>query len=261
MRGLSTIALLVFACARVFAQADDSVAFEAASIKLFAEGTPIQMIGCQGGPGSGDPGRINCSCVSLKMLLAQAYKLKSQEIFGPGWMDSAHFDITAKLPAGATRQQVPLMYRNLLAERFKVVLHRETRPIPVYSLTVAKGGLKIREAVPAPAATQNSAPAGPPKVGDDGFPILRPAMYAGGAIILFRQGRARLQGGSVLLSQLAESLSNQLDRVVIDETGLTGKYDIRLDWTPDASEPGGHPGRKRAPRNPTCSWRPNSNSA
>src|ERR1022692_1430848 len=244
MRPFATIALFALTCGRAFAQADDAgIVFEAVSIKPFAEGTTITMSGCMGGPGSDDPGRINCEYTTLRMLLTRAYQVKSQEIFGPGWLDSAHFNIIAKLPQGATKERVAMMFRNLLAERFKLALHHETRALPTYSLTVAKGGLKIKESAQAPAAASDDAqPAGGrPPIGKDGFPILRPSAFAGGPITLYRQGRTRLQASNTKLATLAEALSRQLDRVVIDETGLAGKYEITLNWTPEATEPGGRP--------------------
>jgi uncharacterized protein (TIGR03435 family) len=228
-------------------------AFEAVSIKPFPEGAVIIMSGCDGGPGTDHPGRINCEYTTPKMLLMMAYTAKSSEILGPGWLDSGHFNIDAKLPQGATKEQVPAMFRNLLAERFKLALHHETRLLPAYALTVAKGGLKIKESAPAPAATDDAQPAGgsppggpppsgPPPTGEDGFPILRPAVIANGPIILYRQGRGRLQGGNTTLAVLAEKLSGQVGQVVIDETGLNGKYDMTLNWTLDAAEIGGTAG-------------------
>jgi uncharacterized protein (TIGR03435 family) len=219
------------------AQTNDNPAFEAASIKPFPEGAMIQFSGCMGGPGSQDPGRINCQYVTLKQLLAQAYQVKAQEIFGPPLLDGPHFNITATLPAGATRDRLRAMYRNLLAERFQVVLHRENRPIPGFALTVGKAGLKIEESQPAAAAAEEPA-AGPPPTGKDGFPILRRSAIAGSPIILYRQGRARLQGVGVTMAQLADTLSHQLDRVVVDETGATARFDVTIDWTPEANEPG-----------------------
>lgn len=242
MRLLPALSAVVLAGGVALAQQDDStVAFEAASIKPFQQGQPIQFSGCQGGPGGGDPARIDCQYVTLKMLVMRAYKLKAQEVFGPNWMEDQHFNIMAKVPAGTKPEQVTLMFRNLLAERFKVVAHRERRPLAVYALTVSKNGLKIHESVPAPRGAEDPAPAGPPPKGDDGFPIIRPSVYAHGPLILYRQGKARLLAGNTTLAQLAETLSSQLDRVVIDETGLAGKYDMRLDWTPEASQPGGRP--------------------
>jgi len=214
--------------------------FEAVSVKPFPEGAVIVMSGCLGGPGSDDPGRINCEYTTLRMLLAMAYEVKSSEIFGPTLLDSAHFNIVAKLPKGATRVQVPAMFRNLLAERFKLAAHHENRAMPAYSLTVAERGLKIKESAPAPAPTDDAHPAaGPPPIGEDGFPILRPSVIASGPIVLYRQGRARLQAGNTTLDKLADSLSRELDRRVTDETGLVGRYDITLNWTPEPAAPGG----------------------
>jgi uncharacterized protein (TIGR03435 family) len=223
------------------AQTGSDPTFEAASIKPFPIGTPVQMSGCQGGPGGGDPGRIDCQYVTLKMLIMRAYKVKAQEVFGPAWIDLDHFNINAKVPAGATSAQVPGMFRSFLAERFKLEAHTETRPISAWVVTVAKGGLKIKEASQAPAPDDNSQPGGKLPIGEDGFPVLRPASYRGGLITLFRNGRARMQGSGVTLSQLAESLSGQLDRIVADETELTGKFDILLNWTPERTEIGARP--------------------
>jgi uncharacterized protein (TIGR03435 family) len=217
---------------------NDKVAFEAATIKPFPEGTIIRFSGCMGGPGSGDPGRINCEYVTLKQLLTQAYQVKAQEIFGPAWMDDAHFNVTGTLPAGANREQERAMLRNLLIERFQVVLHRENRAISGFALTVAKGGLKMSESDPTVSATDEPQANGPLPTGSDGFPILRKSVITGAPMILYRQGRARLQGLRVATGQLADSLSHQLDRIVVDETGLTGEYDITVNWTPEANEPG-----------------------
>src|SRR5579863_4869306 len=196
MRLFAAIAFFSLATGRVFCQADDTTAaFEAASIKPFPEGALIRISGCQGGPGSRDPGRVECEYTTLKMLVMQAYHVKSQEVFGPAWLEEAHFNVSAKVPAGATREQVSMMFRNLLAERFQMVLHKEKRLLPVYALAVAKGGLKIKESGP-PGPPEEAPPAGPPRTGDDGFPILRPSVYAGGPIILYRQGKARLLAGN-----------------------------------------------------------------
>jgi uncharacterized protein (TIGR03435 family) len=118
------------------------------------------------------------------------------------------------------------------------VLHHETRPLPAYALTVAKSGLKMKEGAPLP-ADQEPPPTGGPKNGPDGFPILRPSQYQGGAITLFRQGKARMLGGNITMASLAQTLSGQMDRIVADETGLTGKYDLVLNWAAESTEMGG----------------------
>ncbi len=237
--------LLMLIGAPVLAQTGDSaMVFEAASVKPFVEGTLVDYSGCAGGPDSDDPGQVICKYATLRMMLTKAYGVKTPEIFGPSWIDNDRFEVIAKVPHGATREQIPAMYRNMLAERFRLAVHHETRPLPGYALTIAKGGLKIKESQPPSAnpPAEDPPPAnGKLPVDEDGFPILRPSVIAQGPMILFRNGRARLLAGNTTMARLAQSLSGQLNQVVVDETGLTGKYDMTLNWTPDQTEPGGRP--------------------
>ena len=101
----------------------------------------------RGGPGSPDPGQITYSNVSLKNGSDDAYEVKGYQITGPKWLDSERFDIVAKIPKGATKEQFQMMLQNLLAERFKLTLHRETKELPIYALVVGKGGPKMKETV------------------------------------------------------------------------------------------------------------------
>ncbi len=228
MRAACICFALSLACAQ-------SPSFEAVSLKPFPEGAPIQYSGCMGGPGSDDPGRIQCEYVTLKVFLQRAYKLRPSEILGPSWLDGTHFNIQAKLPAGATKEQVPAMFAALLTERFHVESHRETRPLTAYALTVAKNGPKLSTAAPPPPDAPK-----PIRQGEDGFPILPHSSIASGPIILYRQGRARLMAAGCTTAKLADSLANQLDSTVTDETALAGSYDITLTWTPAADERGGN---------------------
>ena len=84
--------------------------------------------------------------VSLAQILQRAYDVKSYQISGPDWMSSARFDVSAKVPAGATKAQSNVMLQNLLADRFKLVLHHSTKESSIYVLLVAKGGPKLKEA-------------------------------------------------------------------------------------------------------------------
>jgi uncharacterized protein (TIGR03435 family) len=176
------------------------------------------------------------------MLLMRAYQAKAQEIIGPSWLDGAYFNIDATVPRGATREDVPIMFRNLLAERFKVVTHRESRLLPGYAITVGKGNIKAAlasAAADAPGAAD--AAGGKLSIGTDGFPILPRSALAAGPMILFSHGRARLQASGATMAQLAEALTRQLGRVVVDETGLGGKYEMTLYWAPGEDEPGARP--------------------
>ena len=177
-------------------------------------------------------------------MLMQAYGVKNQEIFGPGWLDSVHYDLLAKVPAGATRVQVREMYRNLLADRFKVALHHENRMMTGYALTVAKAGPKLKAYDPADASKPDDpAPSGGKlPIGEDGFQVLRRSSMSRGLITLFRNGRGENAGRQRQACQPGgNAVAAQLDQVVTEETGLTGSYDIAFVWTPDPTQIGGRP--------------------
>jgi uncharacterized protein (TIGR03435 family) len=144
------------------------------------------------------------------------------------------YDIIAKVPAGATRNQVHRMWQNLLAERFKLVVHRETKEAPVYLLVVAKGGLKAKESADQPDrdAGEPAIPQGPPKLDDEGFPVVP----AGGSLVYYRDNTAHFVASQCSMERLANWLERRLSadtkvpRPVVDATGLTGKYDFKLMW-------------------------------
>jgi uncharacterized protein (TIGR03435 family) len=99
----------------------------------------------QGGPGTPDPGQITYKDIALSTLITEAYGVRSDQVSGPGWPYTQCFDIIAKVPEGATPEQCKLMLQNLLAERFNLQFHHESRILPVYALTVAKSGLKMKD--------------------------------------------------------------------------------------------------------------------
>ena len=116
-------------------------AFEVASVKPAPPPADPDELRVQIG---GDPGMIDYENVSLKMMIARAYEMKEFQISGPDWLETARFDILAKVPPNAPKGQTPLMLQNLLAERFKLKVHREQKVMPVYAMVVAKGGLKVK---------------------------------------------------------------------------------------------------------------------
>lgn len=79
-----------------------------------------------------------------------AYGVKNYQISGPPWLDTERFSIVAKAPPGAAKEQVLVMWQNLLAQRFQLKLHRETNDIPIYELVVGKNGPKLKESAPDP---------------------------------------------------------------------------------------------------------------
>jgi uncharacterized protein (TIGR03435 family) len=184
-----------------------------------------------GGPGTKDPGRIRYSNLSLKWLLVTAYGVNDFQIEGPAWMETERFEIDATMPADTTKEQLLEMLRNLLAERFKIAMHRETKDAPAYTLVVVKTGLKMVVALPAATLPEGgpSAAASPREFerDRDGFPQLPP----GGPPNLLQfvvANRARLQGRLQTMDDLTARLAYLLGHPVANGTGLTGKYDFTL---------------------------------
>jgi uncharacterized protein (TIGR03435 family) len=225
--------------------ADKALTFDAASVKPATLPAPdgrgrVTMAGPSGGPGTNDPGRIRYPYMSLKNLLMNAYDVKSFQIQGPAWLDTERFDVNATMPPETTREQFRVMLQNLLAERFKLTLHRETRELPMYSLAVAKNGPKLKQSEPVSPARESAdaAPPSPlgmqPKIGPDGFPVFQlPAGGRGGLFMMMMPGRARLVGQQQTMLDLANRLTTQLSRPVSDATGLTAKYDFTLTFSPE----------------------------
>lgn len=209
--------------------------FEVVSVKPSptADGRP-RFAGRRGGPGTSDPGRWVAENMTLASLVAAAYHLRRYEYSGPAWTEEARFDITAKVPQGATREQIPLMLASLLAQRFHLRFHFDDRTVEGYALVVGKNGPKLDPSVEEP---QVEVPkmSGPPVVGKDGYPELPPGRFSTSAML--PNGRMRARQHNYTMSQFATFLTNETGRPVTDATGLEGKYDITLKWTIAALRP------------------------
>ncbi|HUI57010.1 MAG TPA: TIGR03435 family protein [Bryobacteraceae bacterium] len=253
LRSAVSAILIAIASSVVFGQtAPDAPAFEVASVKPSTKGTSV-------GPGGGvmiqrrlggDPGRVDYTNVTLKIVIARAYGVKDFQISGPEWLDSEGYDIVAKVPEGVPTSMVPAMLQRLLAERFHLAAHKETKTLPVYALTVAKGGPKLKEIDPAIVASYNTDSAGrggqegapPPPPPPDaprigmrgGVPVVASPGRPGGIAVAMGPAGITLRG-QITLAALTNSLSNFMDHPVLDQTGLTGTYDIELIWMPDES--------------------------
>jgi uncharacterized protein (TIGR03435 family) len=180
-----------------------------------------------------DGQRINCVSLNLKDYISTAYKLKIYQVQGPDWL-SERYDINAKIPAGATQDQLPDMLKALLADRFKMKSHPDTKDFPVYALVVAKGGLKMKES-----------PVDPNDLGDPGEKPKGPATNVsgqggrGGVHIDYGHGSFFTMADNKFIARkfpmanFVEVLARFEDRPVVDLTGLTGSYDFDLDFTPE----------------------------
>jgi uncharacterized protein (TIGR03435 family) len=212
-----------------------SQTFEVASVKPAHPLAGTARFSMSGGPGTGDPGRISFTNIMLKRVLLSAYDIKPWQISGPDWLDYLRFDITARIPEGATRAQFQVMLRNLLVDRFRMAVHRETREVSIYALVVAKNGPKLKLAAN---DSETAAPTPDEQLaimkreeGSDGFPAL--SLGASGLVIETRNGRGRVTARRTVLSKFADLLAGQLGRPVIDRTGLSGTYDFVLYFAPE----------------------------
>ncbi len=162
--------------------------------------------------------------VSAKRLIEWAYDIKDFQISGgPGWMGSDLYDISAKPENSGNAGKANLMLQSLLAERFQLAIRRETKEMPVYALVVARNGPKFKDAKESDPNIVDLSKR-PDLAGRGGRPRFR----------IIRRGRLTVQGGDMRL--LASDLSNFLGRTVVDKTGLTGTYDLKLEWQPDENQ-------------------------
>jgi uncharacterized protein (TIGR03435 family) len=158
-----------------------------------------------------DDDRFSAANITLLALMQWAYHMPEKQILdGPSWLDSTRFDIQAKSDIGEqiknlnSDQEIDLkrrMVQALFEDRFHLKVHQETRILPAYDLILAKGGSKLE------ASKSNGTGAG--------------------------TGRGHFNGEGLTTTIIAEHLSKITDRIVVDKTGLTGRYDLKLQWTPD----------------------------
>lgn len=216
-RMLSSAGLALFASVLALGQTGEPpLKFEVASVKPAAPMTPGRMApALSGGPGTGDPTRYTARNRTVKSLLMEAYEMWSYQISGPREIEDGQFDIVAKVPAGATREQFQAMLRNLLEERFQLKLHHENKQVPVYILVVGAKGPKLQK------TRYDLAGAG-------GNPAPRPMLALGRAVF-----------PASPVSAMMGLLTAELGRPVLDETGLKERYDITLVYTPMSYKPSG----------------------
>lgn len=202
-----------------FGQSNTAPEFEVASVKpsklagLLENHTPTLNV---------EPGRdIHFENIQLRDLIMLAYGVGIRQISAPLWMvdpagernESPRFDIIAKVPAAATKEQIPLMLQRLLADRFNLQLHRERKEIQTFALEVAKGGPKLQE----------SAPSDRREPGCSRSMRTQPEL-----IIIADCHRMTMPDLAQQLATLSPSYFRE--GPIIDKTGIAGMYDIHLEW-------------------------------
>ena len=211
----------------------DSATFEVATVKLNKSGD--NRIGIGFAPG----GRFRATNVPLRELIAAAYG-ESQPLAafqitgGPKWIETDRFDVVGKAPGDpqpGPNGPPPVMFammRNLLADRFKLTAHRETKEFPIYALVPARADGKLGPQL-RPASTDCAALMAATRA-RGGPPPQAPGERMPCGMRLFP---GNLSGGGTSMAQLANVLARFVNRTVVDRTGLTGNYDVDLQWTPD----------------------------
>jgi uncharacterized protein (TIGR03435 family) len=196
-KGLLLAAGFLLQAAWVFGQAAPAPSFEAASVKPSKDG-----------PDSGSgitttKGRISARNVTLKRCVRGAYGIEEAQVLGgPKWVDEARYDIEARAAGPAGDHELMMMLQSLLAERFKLAFHRETRALPGYALVLGKGGLKAKPSEPDADSRTSS-----------------------------RWGI--IEGAGCDMAHLALKLSEALHLPVADFTAVPGEFDFKLEWTAD----------------------------
>src|SRR5262245_38175567 len=186
-------------------------------------------------PISVTPGRASLTNITLRTLIQVAYQVQGHQLVGvPEWVNTSRFDILATTAGSASVEQMRLMLRGLMADRFGLVVHMETREVPVYALRLARsdgqfgpnlhvsnidcqaGGTRPLDSVPPRGAT-------PPEQR---------------CVILPLFARGRFQGRGLRMANIASALNNVVDRTIVDKTGLSQTFEFDLSWTPDPLQPG-----------------------
>lgn len=200
--GLTGLAFLASHATR--GQVPATLEFEVASVKPHPGPVTISGLSISGT-------RVGETAVNLLDLVTDAYNVRYDQVSdGPNWgKGEVRYDIQAKAPGGRepSREQVRQMLQSLLANRFKLVIHRETTEIPVYALVLAKGGTKLKP---------SNDPTG---------------------VRVWANDNGRHMEGSVNMEFLIRQLSSASERPVVDQTGLAGNFTITLEWTPDNFTP------------------------
>ena len=212
---LAALAAGVGLARTLYAQQADTPRFDVVSIKRNTSGD-------QGGKNGLDPGVYTGINVTVRRIIALAYLPlpNAQIVGGPAWINSERFDVRATFTGAPPRPVLQEMMRGMLADRFRLRIHTESRPTPVFAMTVARPGAlgpSLRRSVL-----------------DCSNPGQRPPATADGPSCAFQYTDGLIRGRGVTLEQIAAEIV--AGRTVVNRTGLEGFYDVELRWTPDATQ-------------------------
>jgi uncharacterized protein (TIGR03435 family) len=235
----------ILLCIPSSAQSDHPLHFAAAVIKPYVRDPAMTTMWAPftGGVGGKDPGHVSYGQVVLRTLIADAYPVRNVfDISGPRWLDNPFWTVTASYPPNTTQDQFREMEKTLLAERFHLKIRAETKPVSGLELTVPPTGLKISPTTDSDFAV---ATPGVRPIDNDGFPLLRPDVsYAMRTVTT--EDTIRMTFRQVTMSFLAGRLNDlasgqgqgfqagSASTIFIDKTGLTDKFNLRLEVSGNA---------------------------
>ncbi len=250
--GLAIAAIAMFGQAPA-PKANPKLEFEVASIKPAPQLTPALVQSGKMHIGMNiDGARVDIGGMPIMSLLPQVFRVKQYQISGLGngmdFMNTERWDILAKLPDGATEDQVPDMLLALLVDRFKLAYHRENKERPVYALVVGKSGTKLKDASSEPDApvpdsantmvlnngagqvriSQDAGQGGGPG-GRGGSMTISSPQFGSMKVQMGEDGAMHLEAAKITMAGLAELLTSFVDRPVLDMTELKGAYQVTLD--------------------------------
>jgi uncharacterized protein (TIGR03435 family) len=236
-------------CIVAFGQ-DANTKFEVASVRV-STSNPGPGMAFRGGPGTSDPERFSAPDVPLKLLVRRAFAREEYQISCPDWLDSIRVEIVAKVPPGATKEQLNAMLQTLLVERFNLTFHHETKEMSVYELSVGSSGSKLKDADHTPPPEREPGSRGTIVATDkDGFLDLprtgQPMMFGN-----IKDGIQRWTASMQDIASLTSLFGVELQRPVVDKTELKGEYDFKLAYSREGLVPRRSPAGSATDDTPT----------
>ncbi len=176
-----------------------------------------------------DGAQVRITSLTMRDYVAMAYRVRQYQIQGPDWFLTDKFDLSAKLPSGSNSDQIPEMLVSLLADRFRLKAHHETKELPVYALVLGKAPLGLKESAPDAPGTPPRAPA--TNITGGGSAAGVSVDLGNGSYYTFADNKFEIR--KVSMDMLVRVLERYVDRPLTDQTGLKGTYDFDLPVTPE----------------------------
>ena len=228
-----TAAAMTFLAAATHCQTT-ATAFEVASVKPVTLDPARLKAGLQHVGATIDAARVDFGAITMAGLIGTAYQVKGYQIVGPDWMNVERYDIVAKMPEGSKRGQIPLMLQTLLAERFQLTLHRESRDLPAFALVTAKSGAKLKESAAEEAMIDESGGAATrysSTLSKKG--TVTHSGPDGAAVQTIGPHGMHLEMRQMTMAALCGQLTALTGKQVADQTQLQARYDFALDLSRD----------------------------